>query len=94
MTSNILVVYLLIVNIVAFGMYGTDKQKAIRKQWRIPEAQLLGIAAIGGSIGALFGMQFFHHKTKKWKFRIGVPVILAAQLILFRFLQGTVDFHI
>lgn len=88
MTSNILVVYLLIVNIVAFGMYGADKQKAIRKQWRIPEAQLLGVAAIGGSVGALFGMQFFHHKTKKWKFRIGVPAILAAQLIWFRVLTG------
>ena len=88
MTSNILVVYLLIVNIVAFGMYGVDKQKAIRKQWRIPEAQLLGVAAIGGSVGALFGMQFFHHKTKKWKFRIGVPAILAVQLILFRVLTG------
>ncbi|MFR8311758.1 MAG: DUF1294 domain-containing protein [Ruminococcus sp.] len=41
MLENILVVYLVLVNIAAFGMYGMDKQKAIRKQWRIPEAQLL-----------------------------------------------------
>ncbi|MFR8311759.1 MAG: DUF1294 domain-containing protein [Ruminococcus sp.] len=45
------------------------------------------MAAIGGSAGALLGMQFFHHKTRKWKFRLGVPLILAAQLILWRVLQ-------
>ena len=87
MLENILVVYLIIINIVAFGMYGIDKQKAIKKQWRIPEAQLLAVAAIGGSAGALLGMQFFHHKTRKWKFGLGVPLILAVQLILWRFLQ-------
>ena len=87
MLENILGGYLVIVNIIAFGMYGVDKQKAIKKQWRIPEAQLLAVAAIGGSAGALLGMQFFHHKTRKWKFRLGVPLILAVQLILWRFLQ-------
>ena len=87
MLENMLVVYLVLVNIAAFGMYGMDKQKAIRKQWRIPEAQLLAVAAIGGSAGALLGMQFFHHKTRKWKFRLGVPLILAAQLIRWRVLQ-------
>ena len=64
MLENILVVYLVFVNIAAFGMYGIDKQKAIRKQWRIPEAQLLAVAAIGGSAGALLGMQFFHQKME------------------------------
>ena len=87
MLENILFVYLIIINIIAFGMYGIDKQKAIKKQWRIPEAQLLAVAAIGGSAGALLGMQFFHHKTRKWKFRLGVPMILAVQLMLWRFLQ-------
>ena len=87
MLENILVGYLVIVNIIAFGMYGVDKQKAIKKQWRIPEAQLLAVAAIGGSAGALLGMQFFHHKTRKWKFRVGVPLILAVQLILWRMVQ-------
>ena len=71
MLENMLVVYLVLVNIAAFGMYGMDKRKAIRKQWRIPEAQLLAVAVIGGSAGALLGMQFFHHKTRKWKFRLG-----------------------
>lgn len=86
MIQNILTVYLAAMNIIAFGMYGIDKQKAIRKQWRIPEAQLLVVAAIGGSAGALLGMQFFYHKTRKWKFRLGVPLILAVQLILWRVL--------
>lgn len=84
MLPNALKYYLVIVNILAFIMYGLDKQKAVRKQWRIPEAQLLGIAVIGGSIGAILGMQFFHHKTRKWKFKIGVPVFLALQLIVCR----------
>ena len=87
MLQNILIVYLIAINIIAFVIYGIDKQKAIRKQWRIPEAQLLVVAAIGGSAGALLGMQFFHHKTRKWKFRLGVPLILAVQLILWRVLQ-------
>ena len=79
MLPNALKYYLVIVNILAFILYGLDKQKAVRKQWRIPEVQLLGIAVIGGSIGAILGMQFFHHKTRKWKFKIGVPVFLALQ---------------
>lgn len=88
MLGNILIVYLIAINIIAFGMYGVDKQKAIKKQWRIPEAQLLAVAAIGGSAGAILGMQFFHHKTRKWKFRIGVPLILAVQLIVWRMLSA------
>lgn len=84
MLPNALKYYLVIVNILAFILYGLDKQKAVRKQWRIPEVQLLGIAVIGGSIGAILGMQFFHHKTRKWKFKIGVPVFLALQLIVYR----------
>lgn len=65
MIQNVLTVYLTVINLIAFGMYGVDKQKAIRKQWRIPEAQLLAVAALGGSVGAILGMQFFHHKTRK-----------------------------
>lgn len=87
MVQNALIIYWGIINIIAFVMYGIDKQKAVHNKWRIPEVQLLAAAALGGSLGALFGMQFFHHKTKKWKFRIGVPVILAVQLILWRMLQ-------
>lgn len=70
-----------VVNVIAFLMYGLDKVKAKRLQWRIPESTLLGVAVIGGSIGAFLGMQIFHHKTKKPKFYIGVPVIFILQVI-------------
>ena len=57
-----------------------DKRKAQKGAWRIPEATLLTIAAIGGSMGALLGMYHFHHKTKHPKFTVGIPLILVAQV--------------
>ena len=74
--------YLLLINIVTYFVYGLDKRKARKKQWRIPEAQLLFLAVLGGSVGALLGMRIFHHKTKKRKFFLGVPVIFIIQVIL------------
>ena len=62
---KILLVYLLLVNVIAFIMYGADKQKAKHDKWRIPEATLILWAVIGGSFGALAGMMVLHHKTKK-----------------------------
>lgn len=53
---------------------------AIRKCWRVPELTLLGLAAIGGSVGALVAMKLFHHKTLHLKFKYGVPLILALQV--------------
>ena len=78
----LLTIYLILVNAVAFLLMLIDKQKAKKKKWRIPEATLMGSAAIGGSIGALAGMYTFRHKTKHPKFTIGVPVILVLQLVL------------
>lgn len=75
-----ILIYVVLVNIVAFLMYGADKWNAKRNRWRIPEKTLLGIAAVGGSIGAYVGMQFFRHKTKKPKFYIGVPFIFLVQI--------------
>ena len=75
--------YLLAVNIVTFCAYGIDKYKAKNKKWRIPEKVLIGLAVTGGSAGALAGMSAFHHKTRKNKFRIGVPVIIVLQLIVY-----------
>ena len=57
-----------------------DKRKAQKKLWRIPEATLLTVAAIGGSIGSLLGMYTFRHKTKHLKFTLGIPAILILQL--------------
>jgi uncharacterized membrane protein YsdA (DUF1294 family) len=82
-TSNytIFIAYLIAVNIVTFAVYGVDKHRAITKSWRIPEATLITLAAVGGSIGALLGMRIFRHKTKHPKFYIGVPVIFIIQIV-------------
>lgn len=76
-----LTLYLGAINVVTFLAYGLDKQKAKQNRWRIPERILLGLAIFGGSIGALLGMRAFHHKTKKLKFVVGVPVILVLQSV-------------
>ena len=59
-----------------------DKYKAKKKLWRIPETTLMGVAAMGGSIGSLIGMYAVRHKTKHLKFTIGIPLILAVQVVL------------
>ncbi|MBQ6545966.1 MAG: DUF1294 domain-containing protein [Lachnospiraceae bacterium] len=82
------VIYLAAVNITAFILYGADKKKAKRGQWRIPEKTLLGVAVIGGSAGAILGMFLFRHKTKHWYFRYGLPAILIVQLVLVYVLSG------
>lgn len=76
-----IIIYLCVINAIEFLLYGLDKQKAKRHKWRIPEATLLGVAFLGGSIGAFLGMQVFHHKTRKAKFYIGVPLIFFLQVI-------------
>lgn len=75
-------VYLIFINIVAYALYFDDKQRAIKHKWRISEAMLIGIAAIGGSVGALLGMKTFRHKTKHIKFKFGIPIILLIQIII------------
>ena len=78
---TIFVIYLLIVNLLAFIMYWRDKNLAIQGKWRIPENELMLVAAFGGSIGALISMYTFRHKTRHAKFVLGVPIILAMQLM-------------
>lgn len=82
MTEHPVLLYLIIVNAAAFLLMLADKLKAKRGAWRIPEATLMGIAAIGGSVGALAGMYLFRHKTKHIKFTLGIPVILIGQIAL------------
>ena len=77
---------LIAINVIAFVVYGVDKKRAIHDERRIPEATLLTLAAAFGSVGALFGMYTFRHKTRKPKFAYGVPVLLAAHLALFYWL--------
>ena len=82
MIANALLYYLIVINIVTFLVYGIDKWKAKQGSWRISEASLLILAVIGGSIGALFGMKVWHHKTMHKKFKYGLPLILLAQIAL------------
>lgn len=83
---DILIFYLLIINALAFLLMLIDKRKAVKKAWRIPEATLLGIAILGGSLGAVLAMRLFRHKTLHLKFSLGLPVILVAHILLLIFL--------
>ena len=74
--------YLLLINALAFLLMLADKRKAKKKAWRIPESTLLTIAALGGSLGATAGMYLFRHKTRKPKFSLGLPLMLAAHAAL------------
>ena len=84
---NIILGYLLAVNITSFLLYGIDKFKAKKNLWRISEATLLTMAAIGGSIGAWAGMRLWHHKTMHKKFKYGIPVIIILQIALVVYLH-------
>ena len=79
---QIILIYLIAINVVAFFLYGIDKWKAKRSKWRISEATLLGLAVIGGSIGAWLGMKVWHHKTMHKKFKYGIPLILVVQIVI------------
>ena len=79
--------YLLSVNSLTFLLYGIDKYKAKKGRWRISEATLLTMAAIGGSIGAWAGMRTWHHKTMHKKFKYGIPVIIIMQIALVVYLH-------
>ena len=82
-----IICYLLAVNIATFLLYGIDKYKAKKSKWRISEATLLTMAAIGGSIGAWAGMRLWHHKTMHKKFKYGIPVIIIMQIALVTYLH-------
>lgn len=77
---GLLVIYLLLLNMLTFAVYGADKRKAQKDKRRVPEKTLFLLAIIGGSLGALVGMRVFHHKTRHWYFRFGIPVILVLQI--------------
>lgn len=81
---RILAIYLLVINCVTLAQYASDKAKAKRGLWRIPERRLLGLAFAGGGIGALLGMVVLRHKTKHLQFRILVPlsIVLWAALLI------------
>ena len=77
-----LFIYLVLINAVSFLLMLVDKHKARKNLWRIPEATLMGAAAIGGSRGALAGMYLVRHKTKLLKFTVGIPVLLFLHILI------------
>ena len=86
-----IICFLLAINIATFLLYGIDKYKVKKNQWRISEATLLTMAAIGGSIGAWVGMRIWHHKTMHKKFKYGIPIIIIMQVALAVYLLTNID---
>ena len=84
-TIHIAIAYFVIINVVTFFVYGIDKWKSKHSKWRVSETTLLGLAVIGGSIGAWLGMKTWHHKTLHKKFRYGIPFIIILQVALLLF---------
>jgi len=93
--KEIVIVYLVVINVATFLTYGIDKWKAKKSLWRIREASLLGLAVLGGSIGAWLGMKVWHHKTMHkvgtcdvdnivggYQFKYGIPLILVVQIVI------------
>ena len=89
----LLITYFVVMNLIGFIMMGSDKRKSIMHAWRTPEAVLFLPALLGGCIGSILGMHVFHHKTKHWYFRYGLPLILLLQLaILILLLRSPIQF--
>lgn len=86
-TIQNIIIYLIIINLIGFYMMWSDKRRAKKGKWRIPEQTLFIITALGGGIGTISGMYTFRHKTKKLKFTIGLPVILILEIILIIYLK-------
>ncbi|MBO4610084.1 MAG: DUF1294 domain-containing protein [Lachnospiraceae bacterium] len=85
-----IIAWYVIISVISFAMYGIDKKKAVKGQWRIPEATLLLTGLIGGAVGSLIGMKFFHHKTKKPLFFILVPVFVLLHVLIIAFLVNVI----
>lgn len=77
-----LVIYLILINLIALFMYRIDKTKAKSQTWRIKESTLLLLSLLGGGIGSILGMELFRHKTKKLKFKLGVPLLTILSVII------------
>lgn len=81
--TQIAVIYLIVINILGFLVMGLDKHKAKMVERRIPENTLFMFTILGGGIGTIAGMYVFHHKTKKMKFKVGMPLILILEILIF-----------
>ena len=87
--TQIAVIYLIVINILGFLVMGLDKHKAKMAERRIPENTLFMFTILGGGIGTIAGMYVFHHKTKKMKFKVGMPLILILEILIFVYFKYT-----
>ena len=78
--NKILIIYLLVINVLAFLTFGWDKLQARKNRWRVSEKTLFLSVLLGGGLGAIAGMKVWHHKTRKWYFKFGIPVIVILQV--------------
>lgn len=92
--KNLFLYYIILVNTISFLLMYIDKQRAIKNMWRIKESTLFFLSIIGGSIGALMGINLFRHKTKHLKFTIGIPIIIILQLVFLFILPNVFFYHI
>lgn len=76
------IIYLILINIVAFAAMGIDKKRAKYGKWRISEYALFMLVLLGGGFGGIAGMYTFRHKTKKPRFFIGFPAILIFEIFV------------
>lgn len=79
-----LIIYLVIINLIAFLLCYIDKRNAIKNIYRISESSLLSISLMGGCFGMLFGMYMFHHKTRKLKFKLVYIFVIIWIIILLK----------
>ena len=88
---KIIGIYLAVINVITFALFAVDKAISASEsdhRSRVPEARLLGLSLIGGSIGGLVGMHLLRHKTKKWYFTWGLPVFLILDAAIVMLLHG------
>ena len=88
-TQNILI-YILIINVITFFIMWFDKHEAKIGDWRVPERTLFLLVLLGGGIGGIAGMYVFRHKTRKWYFKIGFPAILIIQIVFIIYVRKLV----
>lgn len=88
--NRILTGYVVVLSLIGLFAMGADKSRARKGKWRISEKTLFGISLLGGSLGVWAGMYLFRHKTRHWKFVLGMPLIVILQAALVWFLAGAV----
>lgn len=88
-----LLIYVLVINFIGFTLMGSDKKRARKHAFRIPEATLFIVAFLGGAIGSIIGMRVFRHKTRHWYFVWGMPAIVVLHILLVYFIiEGPIRF--